>query len=389
MGIRWNLNDCELYSSRPEVHHFGRTLFWYWEALMAPIRESSYFPPLDKCLDGRHKLYSWKTTYIGLTELDFASADVSLERHLTDAQTIDLLKSSLLPSSPPTSQSKSMFETKTAAINVAPSPQGRYDIKQIQDDALWLSEKAAIDEVTALRIVILEWQTRSASWLQQSNLPDDLPVFHGSLNGTRVQPAFSASRSTYLFRPPSDGLIPAGQINGEETRRKQLVSIYLAELHYRLKTCSYLIGSAFSTSEDRSIMSSQPSGSIPRWVEEVGSDIIHSWDVSGVSQITGKNILIAGVDALRSRIRKLEEGWRWFPNHELNEPLEVVCCQSQILEMMAILDIMLVLLAILNRLPRADIVLSWFRLMTDYEFFEIFEPVSQITQNWAPETDPE
>ncbi|KAL8814302.1 MAG: hypothetical protein Q9223_006461 [Gallowayella weberi] len=319
-------------------------------------------------------IHSWKTTYIGLTELDFASADVSLERHLTDAQTIDLLKSSLLPSSPPTSQSKSMFETKTAAINVAPSPQGQYDIKQIQDDALWLSEKAAIDEVTALRIVILEWQTRSASWLQQSNLPDDLPVFHGSLNGTRVQPAFSASRSTYLFRPPSDGLIPAGQINGEETRRKQLVSIYLAELHYRLKTCSYLIVSAFSTSEDRSIMSSQPSGSIPRWVEEVGSDIIHSWDVSGVSQITGKNILITGVDALRSRIRKLEEGWRWFPNHELNEPLEVVCCQSQILEMMAILDIMLVLLAILNRLPRADIVLSWFRLMTDYEFFEIFEP---------------
>ena len=25
-------------------------------ALMAPVRESSYFPPLDKCLDGRHQL---------------------------------------------------------------------------------------------------------------------------------------------------------------------------------------------------------------------------------------------------------------------------------------------------------------------------------------------
>ncbi|KAL8698107.1 MAG: hypothetical protein Q9224_002002 [Gallowayella concinna] len=332
---------------------------------------------------------SWKTTYIGLTELEFAPADISLERHLTDSQTIDLLKSSLLPSSPPTSQSKSMFETKTSAINVAASPQSRYDVKQIQDDTLWLSAKAAVDEVTALRIVILEWQTRPASRLQHSSPPDDTPASGGPFNGSRFQPALSASRSTYLFRPQSDGVMPVEKMIGEDGRRKQLVSIYLAELLYKLKTCSYLIGTAFSRTKDGRIVSSQPSGFIPRWVEEVGSDIIHSWDVTGVSQVTGKNVLISGVDAFRSRIRKLEEGCGWFPNHDFNEPVEVDCCQSQILEMMVILDIMLVILGILDRLPRADVVISWFRLMTDYGFFEVFEPVSQISQSQFSETDPE
>ncbi|KAL8725135.1 MAG: hypothetical protein Q9166_007539 [cf. Caloplaca sp. 2 TL-2023] len=341
---------------------------------MAPVRESTYFPPLDKCLDGRHQLLSWKTTCIGLEQLEGAPADESLERHLTDTQTVELLKSTLLPHPPSTGQTKSTFETKTSAINVVPSSQGRYDIKQLQDDTLWLSAKASLDEVAALRIVILEWQTRPAFQLQQSSLADGAPAVGGSFSGSRFQPALSNSRSTDALWSTTNGVLSADSLNSEDSRRKRLFSIYLDERRYRFKACRYLLSTASLQSDDGATRSSRHPASMPHWVEEVGSEILKSWDIHGDSQLLGKNVIISGIEVLRSRIRSLEEGCGWFPNDDLQEPIEAAWCESQILEMLAVLDIMLVILVIFDRLSRADVVLSWFRLMNDYGFFEVFEP---------------
>lgn len=363
---------------------------------MAPIRESTYFPPLDKCLGGRHQLLyvfreiswslhtdtrcsSWKTTYTGLTQLENVPPDDSLERHLTDSQTIDLLKTSLLPSSPPTSHSQSTFQTKTSAINVVPSAQGRYNVKEIQDDTLWLSTKAAVDEVTALRIVILEWQTRPASQLKWSSSPDDTPAFGGSVNSSRFQPALSASRSKQWLSSLSNGINSTKPLYNEEARRRQLFTIYLEELRYKLETCNYLISLAVSITHNDQPVYSPASSFIPPWVQDIGRDILQSWNVDGIFRVTDKNVLTSGVDILRSRIRKLEEGCGWFTDNDSQEPMEVIWCESQILEMKAVLDIMLLTLTTLDRLSRADVVFSWFRLMSDYGFFEVFEPVSSTT----------
>ncbi|KAI4261899.1 MAG: hypothetical protein L6R42_002911 [Xanthoria sp. 1 TBL-2021] len=326
---------------------------------MAPVRESTYFPPLDKCLDGRHQLFSWRTTYFGLQELEGADTEKSLERHLTDSHTLELLRSSLLLPTLPTAQTKSTFETKTSAINVVPSAQGRFDIKQIQDDTLWLSAKATIDEVTALRIVILEWQSRPAFLLQKS----DRQSFGGSFNGSSFQPTLSAVRPTPEFGRLSDDAVPAGSINSEETRRKRLFSIYLEERLYKINTCGYLLRNAHKRHENGENNIGQRSSAIPHWVEEIGYDILANWDVPGI-----------GINVLRSRIRDLEEGCRWFSSDEMQESIMVEWCRSQILEMVAILDVTLNALAIQDQLPPYDFVRSWFKLMNDYGFFEEFQP---------------
>ncbi|KAL9595881.1 MAG: hypothetical protein Q9179_004807 [Wetmoreana sp. 5 TL-2023] len=346
---------------------------------MAPVRESIYFPPLDRCLDGRHELLSWRTTYIGLKQLESAAADDSLEKHLTDSQTLDILKRSFYPDSPPTNESKSSFETKTSAINVVPSALGRYDIKQIQDDTLWLSAEAKINEVAALRIVVLERQTRPAAQLQESSLTDNAPLGGSSLNGSRFQPALSASRSALLSKPTNNDVTATEPWESNDARRTRLFHILLAERRYRIKTCRYLIITALCSSGDGRARANQGLASVPAWVEKVGHEILTTWEVYGVSRLSGKNIFIDGVDAVRSRIRGLEEGSGWFQDRGLQESIEAVWCESQILEMVAVLETMLAMFIGLTQLSRSDVVLSWYRLMSDYGFFEVFKPVSEVT----------
>ncbi|KAL8717947.1 MAG: hypothetical protein Q9225_004866 [Loekoesia sp. 1 TL-2023] len=345
---------------------------------MAPVRESTYFPPLDKCLDGRHQLFSWKTTYIGLKQLEDAPTYGSLEKHLTDSQTLELLKRSLSPSSPPTAQTRSSFETKTSAINIVPSAQGRYNIKQIQDDSLWLSAEARIDEVAALRLVILEWQTRPAAQLRDSSLADDIPGLGGSIRGSILQPVFSASTLLLRSQPLQDRSVSIDYSQDTDARRTRLLEIYLTESRFRLETCKYLVFTALCRAGDGTSSASRHSSLLPVWVETVGHDIFTSWDIHGVSKLTGKNILISGIDAIRSRIKSLEDGCGWFRDKDEQKAIQGVWSESQILEMLAIMEIMLVNFGALTQLSRSDVVLAWYKLMSDYGFFEVFEPVSKV-----------
>ncbi|KAL8919292.1 MAG: hypothetical protein Q9208_006857 [Pyrenodesmia sp. 3 TL-2023] len=340
---------------------------------MAPVRESTYFPPLDKCLDGRHQLLSWKTTYAGLKQLESGTACESLEKHLTDSQTLELLKQSFSPPSPSTAQTKSSFETKTSAINVVPSARGRYDIKQIQDDSLWLSAEAKVDEVSALRIVILECQTRPAAQLQ-CGLATDAPPPGRSFNGSISQSAFSAARTLLRSRTSLAEPATLDYSQSLNARRDRLFDIYFAECRYRLETCKFLILTALCATGDGKTLSSRPDATIPEWVESVGHDILTAWDMYGVARVTGKNIFLSGIEALRSRIKNLEEGCGWFRDRDQQEPIQAAWSEGQILGLLAVMETMLTMFGTLNSLSRSDVINSWFRLMSDYSFFEVFEP---------------
>ncbi|KAL8906109.1 MAG: hypothetical protein Q9207_002241 [Kuettlingeria erythrocarpa] len=343
---------------------------------MAPIRESTYFPPLDKCLEGRHQLLSWKATYAGLKQLETGAVSESLEKHLTDSRTVELLKQSLSPSPPSTAQTKATFETKTSAINVVPSARGRYDIKQIKEDSLWLSAAAKIDEVTALRIAILEWQTRPAAQLQ-SLLITDAPPFGRSFNGTISQSAFSASRTLLRSgRLPTESATP-DYSQSVDARRDRLLDIYLAECRYRLEICKFLVLTAVCATGDGKTISSHPNATIPEWVESVGHDIFTAWDIHGVARVTGINIFLNAIDELRSRIKDLEDGCDWFRDRDQQESVQAVWCEGQVLEVLAVMETMLIMFGALTSLSRSDVIKSWFKLMSDYSFFEVFEPPFQ------------
>ena len=320
---------------------------------------------------------SWKTAFIGLSQLDDHPAEGALRRHLTDSHTLDLLVRSLAPFPPPTSQTKSSFETKTSAINVPPSNNGQYDIKQIKDDALWLSKETGIDEMVALRITVLEWQMRSSVELIQCTTVDEIAQLNitagnGGLHALRRSPQSSVRvkslRSEESAKHSFESL---------ESRRNRILEVYLSERRYLLKTSQYVISRALCQAvHSRSEQSPGKDVGKVDWVREIGDALLADYDVDGISLKLGRNTIVSAVDALQDRATSLEQGSGWFKDQGLREDIEAAWATNQILEMIHIMEMILVLLDSLTKLTRSDATLSWFKFMGRYGFFEVFEPVS-------------
>lgn len=130
----------------------------------------------------------------------------------------------------PVAQTKSDFETRTAAINVTPIQNDKYDIKTIKDDALWLSQKGDINEVAALRIVTYEFQARPQSHLSGSLSTQDI------INLQQAVGADGSQANALLASVNAADAVDVEKIwstfNTETTRRRRLLEMYMSERRY-------------------------------------------------------------------------------------------------------------------------------------------------------------
>ena len=299
-----------------------------------------------------------------------ASSD-SLEFYLSDSQALRSLINPFSPFPPPTPQSKASFETKTSAIIVSPSPQARYDITQIKDDSLWLSKETSIDEVAALRIAVLEWQSRPADRLLRCDLSDALLK---SAGGTSSQISFRVSQTSALTLPSFVDKDTNVSSDTPSARRRRLLLLYLSERRYIVKTCEHVIFTALCESTSH-VSKEKPLG-VPGWIGKIGHDILSAWDIHGKVRHTDKNFFVATVEAITTRIKALESGSRWSYDERFQEELELAFVRNQTLEIIHAMQLMFILLATSNKLPRSDAALSWFRLMATFGFLEGFQLVS-------------
>ena len=356
---------------------------------MAPIGEA-YFPPLDRCFSEQHQLLyrtgslfdgivliasrSWKNTYFVLSQLDDGAECAALKSYLADPQTVQVLAHAFSPFQQPSPQSKSTFETKTSAINATPSPHAHYDIKELQEDTLWLSKETNIDEVSALRIALLEWQTRSCAQLLQGDFEEQVSYQDGGRSASIFQPSpFDPGSSFLLKSQEKSSLIPF-----EETglRRRRLLETYLSERRCILK-CSEFITFTALFKPDRSSL--DPEGTKregPWWLRTVGANILSSWKLDDAAQGDRKDLILQAVDALRARLEALTRGSGWFQDEGVQEDIELAWMRNQILETIHIMQICLNLLCSSTELMESSVALSWFRLMRDCEFYDCMQLVS-------------
>ena len=318
---------------------------------------------------------SWKNTFVALSQLGGERDNGILKRHLTDPQTIAILARAFSPYSAPTSQTKSSFETKTSAINVTPSPHAHYDIKQIKDDTLWLSNETNIDEVAALRITLLEWQTRSAVQLLRGS-PGDQAT---NLTGARGINQLQAS----VFDPGSSLLAKSSYLEDNEpsfddnkARYQRLLETYLSERRYILKTSEYVTFAALCNGIDVPDKATTQAKRKPDWLDEVGSSVLSSWSVEEGSKTRNKSLIIGAVESLRARFEALGEGSGWLANEGVQENIELAWGRNQLVETIHILQILLNVLEFSPILLKAHAVLAWFRLMSECGFFEVLQLVS-------------
>ncbi|KAI9878865.1 MAG: hypothetical protein M1830_010275 [Pleopsidium flavum] len=345
---------------------------------MAPVGESFYFPPLDKCLSREHCLISWKTAYIGLTQVKTTEPSVTLQRFLSDAYTVELLSRPFEPFKKPTSQTKSSFETKTAAINVTPSIHGQYDINQVKDDALWLSKETEIDELSALRIVVQEWQTRSTAHLLNGFSAEEAASLQDVAGANGFGTSFLGLQSS----------IPPAVTAGHDTfalsinQQLRLIDLYLAERRYILKVCECLVYACFQ--EKALVTKSRGKGrdtgkekDRSSWVAELGGSILEEDSPVGGASQRRRSLCLGCIHALQPRIDGLQQGSGYFKAEGGQDNIEEAWGKNQILEMIHIMQLIFLLVDSSTEITASSVIVAWFRFTGRYSFFDNFALVGK------------
>jgi nuclear pore complex protein Nup188 len=327
---------------------------------------------------------SWKTAFTALSNSENVEQDGALHQFLSDETVIDVLSQPFNLYHRPSQQSKSNFETKTAAIYITPATRGQYNINEIKEDALWLSQETKIDEVVALRIVIQEWQNRPAVQLLSGFSGEELASIQDASGVENLRTSVGGARVSSLFSTVGTQVLDSSTFLSAPNRRFRFLDIYLSERRYALKVSQLLISAALDA--DQSDLPREH-GASPKarrkrngkesrsWVEEVAKSIYQGQRLLAKSQ-TVDGLLLQVIPAFELRIRGYETGSGWFEAEGGREEVEDAWATNMLEEMTHIMQIMFLHLHFSTDISSSQTVLLWFRLMSRHGFFEVFDPVS-------------
>lgn len=270
-----------------------------------------------------------------------------------------------------TTQTKSDFETKTAAINVTPTTDGKYNIGEIKEDSLWLSKEADIDEISALRIVVEEWQTRSASRLLCSFTYEEASTLQAAM-GDASDVQLNSTSKVLLSGAGSLGTDPE-TFGTQESRRLRILSTYLSERTYILRCAEILVQRCiYSEHIVRQGLAPTKVDETP-WVETVAKDLGESMHLSGRE---AHRFSVDCIKGLRACIERLLQGSGWFKQEGGREDVELEFIRTQIAEAIHILELIFQAIDTSGCIPSATTVLQWYQLLSEYGYLDQYQAVS-------------
>ena len=306
---------------------------------------------------------SWKDIFLSIVEDGSRNEDDAVARFLRDRDTIEVLSQAFQQPPSPTQQSRARFDERTAAINIAPTSNGRYDVSQIRDDALWLSKQTQTDEVSALRIVILEWQSRPMARLiagaeNEGNSRQSLPSPTPSLGNDGNRGKTARDQLKKGNGPKADT---------EMVRRKSLLLLFSYERQYVSEVLYLVIAAALYSDCYETIPGRHRRPQcLPSAIEDCGNEIVKAWQLD--SETPRRHFIVAAVDFLESRIESLLQPAQWLPDDEAPEELEMLRSQTLITEMIHTMQTIFSVLDWFSEPPSANVFASWFRFMNKRNF---------------------
>ena len=335
-----------------------------------------YSPPVKYVTKWRCR--TWKTAYTGLTQLETVEKSITLQRFLLDPHTVQLLRSPFEPFAKPTSQTKSSFETKTAAINVTPSVHGAYDINEIKDDGLWLSKETGIDELAALRIVVHEWQARPKAQLLGGFSEEEAVGLQDVARINGFGRSFLGLQSSLMPTTTADRDDFTQAIN----RRRRLIEIYLSERRYVLKVCEWLVHAFFHARALATASRGKESGTSSEkersnWAIEVGRSISNTDNAVGGASSSRDDWMLRCIHALQARIDDLQRGSGFFKTEGGREDVEEAWFNNYVQESIHIMGFLFLFVDSSSEVTVSSVTLAWFGFASRYGFFEHFEAVGK------------
>ncbi|PYI21560.1 hypothetical protein BO99DRAFT_472040 [Aspergillus violaceofuscus CBS 115571] len=326
---------------------------------MAPLPEA-FFPSLDKCFSGDVQLLSWKQAF--LYTCNHASIDDDAEQlhaFLSHSDSIQILSNCLNGFPSPSAKTKTDFESKTAAIHAETSAQSSYDINQIKADALWLSEKAGIDEISALRITVLEWQHRPATRLLTRFAGEETTSLQSATGADNLRASLAGPALAEILNRKILVNDDSADFLSENSRRLRLRNIYLSERSHVIKTSRKLLG-FFHLSKIE--VGTTEQSDLCRLGAKIFEDKFKGGNWHAFSE--------SCIEAVRSRLASLAEDGGWLSVTETNQQVEDLRTTTLVEEILHIVQILFYQLQASTEIPSAKLVLSWLKLMVEYSFLE-------------------
>ena len=261
---------------------------------------------------------------------------------------------------PPTGATRAAFDQKTAAINVTPSQSGGYDLSEIKNDALWLSKEAQVEEIQALRVVIVELNSRSVN---------------------RLLDGINSTEGAFFPQDQKDG-VAAGQAQQEikrgkeasqdHERRQTLLQRFLHERKYLSAVAQLVVAMALhSDSFEAKAGRPRRANSVPSVVEDCGNDVVKAWEFDSSSP--RRHFVLRAAEFFESRLRHLNQPAGWLQGDQVSEELEILRRQTLLTEMIHVLQAVFTFLDWSSDTPPAEVLDSWFRLMDMCQFLSFLE----------------
>lgn len=341
---------------------------------MAPPDKTPYLPSPEECLREGKLILQVEPSDSGMTITDFSRSwrrayeslcDSTpnllgpIPEFFHDSTVISILNRPFEPFKAPSQQSKTEFESLTAAIHVTPNGQGPYSIQAIKDDALWLSKEAKCDEVVALRIVILEWQSRPASRLLEND--DEEAEFTAAIASTNGGDANGSQdrQASVLGRSIIDN--SQSTFDSAQERQKRLLRLFLSETTFVIR-CAELL--------------------VRNWILAADIDKTGIVEAAGIGSFAAtiyfnlksdsdwEKIVKDCVDALQKRVERLESGSGWTFDDEKDLALEDMWIEAQLSQMITISQILFIETADADSIPSSATVTSFFEFYGRCRFFQ-------------------
>ncbi|GAM84380.1 hypothetical protein ANO11243_023740 [Dothideomycetidae sp. 11243] len=343
---------------------------------MAPSQEGSfYLPPLDQCLQGRQALMfhrSWRNIYTSLSDPSSLAVKVPVDRALKDDGFRAFLVEPWSAFTQATPATKAQFETRTAAINVPTPDQGQYDVAEFKEDALWLAKEVAVDEVTALRVVLLEWQQRPDQALLSQWFEDEIQ----SLRASAAAPGIHAISELVNLHGGCTTVEEADDARVSKTRRQMaLLLLYFQERQYLLKASETVAGIAQRAELQVPASTSLKSPTISQEVRHMANSIWKSQTGS-----PNQDPFERSVSMLRSLLDAITDAQKWPSMAKGNEEVAVAHTSALLEQFVSFLRLAYLHLGA-NRgvIPNVSQVRLWYTLVDETSFLAAAASVSSQT----------
>jgi nuclear pore complex protein Nup188 len=274
----------------------------------------------------------------------------------------------------PSAQEKSKFEAKTAPVSVTPSPSGHYKIDEIREDALWLSQQARISEHAALRLVVIEWQSRPAVQILSGLTQEEALSVRDAAGLSSLSASTLLPNSSIVTAPSS---LPDTHFDSADQRKLRLIGVYHTTCASILRVSQLLISWATAPgtqpTHGPSYRVYQP------WLEHLGYALTIKQKGNSASPLE------SCLDAVKGRVSILQAGFTWNVPDTIQEAAVESWVTAQFTALVHILHIALLHADLFTpKFVSAPAIRQWFDLAQEQAFFMNVQLPLPSQQHLAP-----